>query len=286
VTIDHRLTRPGRLTRSGRSNCRYPADLIVAAQPIVDLSAGTVTQYELLLRIQAGPGATPLLPAAFLGTAERAGLLQLIDGWVVRQAVDLLARGRAARAFGLNVNVSAKSIGDPQFAAIVEDTLKETPIDPSLLVFELSETVALSDIDQARVFARRMQELGCRIALDDFGVGFGSFQYIKHLPFDVLKIDGEFVRDLTPGTIDQVVVKAIVGISTEMRKKTVAECVESAAMARFLKESGVDFAQGYYLGVPPRLPRSCRWRKRKTIVAVLTARPGRLHTEPAVGVSP
>jgi diguanylate cyclase (GGDEF)-like protein/PAS domain S-box-containing protein len=224
--------------------------LCLYCQPIVDLSAGTVTQYELLLRIQAGPGATPLLPAAFLGTAERAGLLQLIDGWVVRQAVDLLARGRAARAFGLNVNVSAKSIGDPQFAAIVEDTLKETPIDPSLLVFELSETVALSDIDQARVFARRMQELGCRIALDDFGVGFGSFQYVKHLPFDVLKIDGEFIRDLTPGTIDQVVVKAIVGISTEMRKKTVAECVESAAMARFLKESGVDFAQGYYLGVP------------------------------------
>ena len=150
----------------------------------------------------------------------------------------------------LNVNVSGRSIGSPEFAALVEAVLDQHGVDPSRLVFELTETAAISDIDQAKAFAVRMREMGCQIALDDFGSGFGSFQYLKHLPFDVLKIAGEFVRDLTAGTIDQVVVKAIVGISRAMGKKTVAEFVESAEMGAFLRDNGVDCGQGYYLGPP------------------------------------
>jgi EAL domain-containing protein (putative c-di-GMP-specific phosphodiesterase class I) len=223
--------------------------LCLYGQPIVDLETGETAQYELLLRVQGPSGGPPLPPAAFLGTAERVGMIQSIDGWVVREAVRLLAASSEHRTT-LNVNVSGRSIGSPEFAALVEAVLDQHGVDPSRLVFELTETAAISDIEQAKAFAMRMREMGCQIALDDFGAGFGSFQYLKHLPFDLLKISGEFVRDLTAGTIDQVVVKAIVGISREMRKRTVAEFVESAEMATFLRDNGVDCGQGYYLGAP------------------------------------
>ena len=176
-------------------------------------------------------------------------MIESVDGWVVREAVKLLAASPEHKTT-LNVNVSGRSIGSPEFAALVEAVLDQYGVDPSRLVFELTETAAVSDIEQAKSFAVRMREMGCQIALDDFGSGFGSFQNLKHLPFDLLKISGEFVRDLTVGTIDQVVVRAIVGISREMGKKTVAEFVESAEMARFLRDSGVDCGQGYYLGPP------------------------------------
>ena len=225
---------------------------LLYCQPIVDLASNQISQYELLLRLDVKQSPTPLEPSAFLDLAEHFGLIQSIDCWVVRRAIALLAeQTRAGRPLVLHVNVSAKSIGDPTFAAATESALAEAVIDPAHLILELTETAAIANIESARRFTTRLRKFGCQLALDDFGAGFGSFQNLKYLPFDLLKIDGDFVRNLANGAVDQLVVKAIVSIARGMGKKTVAEFVETADVTRLLRETGVDYGQGYYLG-PPR----------------------------------
>ena len=150
----------------------------------------------------------------------------------------------------LEVNVSARSIGDPDFPAVIERALEEASIDPGSLVLELTETAAIANMEHARRFATRVREMGCEFALDDFGAGFGSFYYLKHLPVDYLKIDGEFVRGLPRSQIDQRIVMAMVEIARSLDLRTIAECVESPETLELLKEYGVDFAQGYHLGRP------------------------------------
>ncbi len=171
--------------------------LILYCQPILDLVRGDVSQYELLLRLPVEKRGKPLPPSAFLYAAERFGLIQAIDGWVVRKAIGLIAEhARAGRRLVLNVNLSGKSIADLKLATLIEATLTETGIDPSRLIFELTETAAIANFEEARAFAGRLHGRGCRFALDDFGAGFASFSYLKNFPFDYLKIDGEFIRGL------------------------------------------------------------------------------------------
>ncbi|MGD0713889.1 MAG: EAL domain-containing protein [Gaiellaceae bacterium] len=221
-------------------------------QPIVDLTNDEVCQYELLLRLQDDRSGELLLPGAFLYAAERFGLIQAIDAWVVRQAVALVdEHTRAGRRLILDVNLSGKSIGDPELAALIESLVTETAIDPACLVFEVTETAAIANIEQAKNFAHRLLELGCQLALDDFGAGFGSFFYFKNLPFDYLKIDGEYIRDLATSPTDRLLVEAIVSIAQGMGKKTIAEFVSGDDVTRLLRTIGVDYAQGYHIG-PPR----------------------------------
>lgn len=225
--------------------------LLLYCQPIVDLASNEVSQYELLLRLEMDEGAPPLAPSEFLGIAERFGLIQSIDCWVVRKAIALLAeQAKSDRPLILHVNVSAKSIGDARFAAVTEAALADANIDPGHLIFELTETAAITNLEDARSFTNRLRKAGCRFALDDFGAGFGSFYNLKYLPFDLLKIDGDFIRNFAAGPIDQLVVNAIVTIARGMGKKTVAEFVENADVTRLLRDSGVDYGQGYYLGRP------------------------------------
>jgi len=225
--------------------------LLLYCQPIVDLQNDEVSRYELLVRMEGEPGAPPLPPSTFLGVAERFGLVQSIDSWVVRGAIALLAEhSRPEHPLTLHVNVSAQSMSDPHFAAITEEAIVGTAIDPARLIFELTETAATTSLEEAAILAGRLRRAGCQVALDDFCAGFGSFSYLKYVPFDVLKIDGDFVRDLAAGSIDQLVVKAIVGIAKGMGKKTVAESVENADVTRLLRDSGVDYGQGYHLGRP------------------------------------
>ncbi len=225
--------------------------LLLYCQPIVDLANNEVSQYELLLRLRMEEGATPLPPSDFLGIAERFGLIQSIDCWVIRKAIALLAEQvQTDRPLILHVNVSAKSIGDARFAATTEAAIAEAAIDPAHLIFELTETAAITNLEDARSFTNRLRKAGCRFALDDFGAGFGSFYNLKYLPFDLLKIDGDFIRNFAAGPIDQLVVNAIVTIARGMGKKTVAEFVENADVTRLLRDSGVDYGQGYYLGRP------------------------------------
>jgi diguanylate cyclase (GGDEF)-like protein/PAS domain S-box-containing protein len=225
--------------------------LILHCQPILDLGRNEISQYELLLRLPDEQGEKLLLPSAFLYAAERSGLIQAIDGWVVRKAITLIAEHtRAGRKLVLNVNLSGKSIGDRKLAAQIETALAEAAIDPARLNFELTETAAIANIEEAKSFASRLRSRGCQLALDDFGAGFGSFSYIKNLPFDCLKIDGEFIRGLTTSPVDQLVVEAIVGIARGMGKKTVAEFVGDEETACLLRNIGVDGAQGYHIGRP------------------------------------
>lgn len=224
---------------------------VLHAQPIVDLQKMEVAWHELLIRMVDEQGEL-VPPGAFLYVAERFDLIQTIDRMVIRKAIEHMEReGRAGRSLPVSVNVSGRSLGDPELLQIIEEDLARAKhVNPHDLVLEVTETAAVSDIPSARIFSERLTELGCRLALDDFGAGFGSFYYLKHLPFDVLKIDGEFVRGCATNPTDRLVIKALVDIARGMRKVTVAEFVGDDEIVRLLLREGVDLGQGYHLGKP------------------------------------
>ncbi len=213
-------------------------------QPIVDLRTGVVTRYEALLRMNDAEGLTT--PAAFLEVAERHGLIHAVDRWVAGEAIEMLAGNPG---LVLEVNLSARSLDDPQILELIRDGLRARRVEPERLCFEITETAAVGNIDIARRMAKALQRLGCTFALDDFGAGFGSFHYLKHIPAEYLKIDGDFVRP--PRTkADELIIEAIVRIAKGLGKRTIAEWVEDAATLEFVRGAGVDFAQGYEIGRP------------------------------------
>ncbi|HEX4717926.1 MAG TPA: EAL domain-containing protein [Thermoleophilaceae bacterium] len=226
---------------------------VVYTQPIADIATGAISQYELLLRMQDDHG--QVVPAtAFLATAERFDLVQEIDRWMVRRAIHLIAeRSAHGSHHKLEVNISAKSIADPDLTAMIEAELSESGIDPSLLILEITETTAIANMDEAVEFATRLSRLGCGFALDDFGRGFGSFYYLKHLPLNYLKIDGDFIRNLAHNLVDQQVVKAVVQVARALGYQTIAECVQDEATILALRHYGVDYMQGYHVGRPRAL---------------------------------
>lgn len=236
---------------------------LLYCQPILDLKRNEVSQYELLLRLSLGEGIKPLSPKSFLYIAERFGIISDIDSLVVRKAIALIGEcEQAGQNLTFNVNLSGRSIGDPNLAASIENALEKAGINPAHLVFELTEAAAITNLPQARTFADRMHHCGCRFALDNFGAGLASFYYLKNFPFDYLKIDGEFICRLSTNPTDQLVVKAIASIAQGMGKKTIAEFVSDANTVRLLLDSGVDYAQGYHIGLPQPatniLPRSLK----------------------------
>jgi diguanylate cyclase (GGDEF)-like protein/PAS domain S-box-containing protein len=219
-------------------------------QPIVDFTSDTVAQWELLLRLPGDDGEL-ILPAQFLYTAERSGLILNIDRWVLGEALKLIAQQRDwGREVHLAVNISGRSVGAPELLALVERGLISTGIDPACLILEVTETAAIANMDRARGFANELQSLGCHFALDDFGAGFGSFYYLKHIPFDYVKIDGEFIRNLPVSITDQLILDSIVQMSNGLGKHTVAEFVGDQETVEVLKAHGVDYGQGYHLGRP------------------------------------
>ena len=193
-----------------------------------------------------------LLPAsAFIGVAERSGMIQELDRWVVGQALDLLgARERAGDPVSLHVNLSGASLTDISVLEYIERQLDEGDADPARCTFEITQTARVEDLETAAGFADRLTEFGCEVAIDDYGAGFGPFEYLKRFPFDVIKIDGAFVRDLAHNDADQLTVQAIVGIARGLGKTTIAEFVEDEETATMLRAYGVDMAQGYHLGAP------------------------------------
>jgi PAS domain S-box-containing protein len=219
------------------------------AQPIVEIASGCVVQRELLLRMRAAGerGAEEKLhaPSEFLPVAEEFGLVGDIDRWVIDRATELARTGIA-----VELNMSACSICDPSVLGHIRRALDRTGTDPRMMVFELTETAILSDIGAAHEFIDELHAMQCKVALDDFGTGYGGFTYLKKLPIDYLKIDMEFVSDLRCNAASRNVVEAIVNLARGFDLITVAEGVEDRETLEFLRDLGVDRAQGYYLGRP------------------------------------
>jgi len=223
---------------------------LLHAQPILDLSRNQVSQYELLLRMNA-EGGRILLPAEFLTVAEQSGSIQAIERWVVRRAIHLIAEHRQEGWEPcLEVNLSGKAFADPELLPTIRHELSTTGVNPTNLVLEVTETSAISNITQAQEFVRSLRDLGCRFALDDFGIGASSFYLLKHLAVDYLKIDGSFIRDLPRSSVDQHLVRAMVEVARGLGIQTIAEYVGDEETVRLLREYGVDYAQGYHIGRP------------------------------------
>jgi diguanylate cyclase (GGDEF)-like protein/PAS domain S-box-containing protein len=221
------------------------------AQPIADLKTGRSHHFELLLRMRE-PDGELLLPAAFIPTAERFGVIADIDRWVVRNAIRLLAEDRHSDVV-YAVNLSGVSVGDPELLCLIDREITGRAVDPARLMFEFTETAAIADLGASREFTQGLARIGCASALDDFGSGFGSFSYLKHLPVDYLKIDGDFIRDLPGSSEDRILVKAIVDVARGLHKQTIAQFVSSQSALELLRDYGVDYAQGFHLGGPEPL---------------------------------
>ncbi len=220
------------------------------AQPLLDLQRNEITRYELLLRM-AGKEGEIILPTSFLGMAERCDLIHPIDRWVVYQAIHLIAEyRRRGRELCLEVNLSGKAFADKELLPLIQRELTATGIPPACLVLEITETAAVADLNHARTLIEALKELGCQFALDNFGRGFASFHYLKHMLVDYLKITGDFIRNLPRDLVDQHLVKTMVEVARGRGIQTVAECVENEEIVQLLRELGVDYAQGYHVGRP------------------------------------
>jgi diguanylate cyclase (GGDEF)-like protein/PAS domain S-box-containing protein len=224
--------------------------LVLHAQPIVDLETGAWWAEELLVRMLDADH-SPIAPASFLPTAERFGLIRQIDRWVVGQALDLVADGRCVA-----VNLSGRSISDDELTKLVERGLAPVEGASGRLSFEIKETAAATAGNDLREFASQIERLGCTLALDDFGTGFGTFTYLRHLPVDMVKIDTQFVRGMPRSGSDRGIVRSIVAVARTLGIDCVAEGVEDAATLKLLRDYGVRYAQGYYLGRPVPIDRS------------------------------
>ena len=228
------------------------------AQPIVGLdpSRAARERHELLVRLSGDDG-VPVAPGEFLPSAERFGLIQAIDGWVVGRALDLLGRTGDDGPV-LHVNLAPASIGDADLMAFTERALLASGIRPERLVFEITETAAIGDVTAARATVERLRGFGCTIAIDDFGMGFGSFSHLKQIPFDMLKIAGEFVHEVTKSTVDRLTVQAVAQVARGMGMTTVAEYVGDDDTVALLRDMKVDYAQGFHTGRP--VPVAGLWR--------------------------
>lgn len=219
-------------------------------QPIMDLQQNCIIGHEVLLRMM-GEKEEYILPSQFLNIAERFGLIYDIDRWVVHKSINLIKRFQQdGKPAYLEVNLSGKSFTDTELLPLIKKELIATNIDPMNLIFEITETSIIENMATAQCFIADLKSLGCRFALDDFGIGFSSFNYLKHLPVDYLKIDGSFISNLSHSLVDQHLVKAMVEVACGLGKKTIAEFVENEETLTLLQKFGVNYAQGYYIGKP------------------------------------
>jgi EAL domain-containing protein (putative c-di-GMP-specific phosphodiesterase class I) len=238
----HRRPWLGRLRRALEQEL-----FVLHFQPIVSLRDGLISHHEALLRLADEPDGSLVAPNEFLPAAERYGLIREIDRMVLDRVVAMLGSEGGA---GIAINLSALSVTDGAMLPHLQRRLQEHEVDPARLVVEVTETAAISDMASARAFCAGVLALGCSLALDDFGAGFGSFQYLKHLPFSHLKIDGDFIRLLPVSRTDQLVVRALASVVRGMGRETIAEFVGDGATVSLLRSYGVDYAQGFQIGHP------------------------------------
>jgi len=203
---------------------------------------------EALLRMPDESTGRLLPPSQFIPYAEKSNLIIDIDRWTLNAAIEHLAAD--PNIAPIAVNLSGRSVNEPTIADFIALQLLERQVDPSRLFLEITETAAISDMRDAQRFIERLHDIGCKVALDDFGAGFATFAYIKQLPVDVLKIDGLFIRNLSKSRDNQVFVKAMLDIARGFNKLTVAEAVEDETCLDILRSYGVDMVQGFALERP------------------------------------
>ncbi|WP_104203834.1 bifunctional diguanylate cyclase/phosphodiesterase [Billgrantia saliphila] len=221
------------------------------AQPIMRLSDGDVRHYEVLLRMR-GPKGDLISPVHFIPVAERSGQIVQLDRWVLRHSLKALSQVQE-QGVSLSVNLSGQTLHDAGLKQFLMDELTASGADPNHLILEITETAAVTDFSSARGVLQALRDLGCRTALDDFGVGFSSFHYLGELPVDFIKIDGAFIRTLVTNPESQVIVKAITDIASGFGKQTIAEFVDQPALVPILQSYGIAYGQGYHLGKPAPL---------------------------------
>jgi diguanylate cyclase (GGDEF)-like protein len=230
--------------------------LVLFAQPIEHVTGqANYSYHEVLVRMLDTNGAT-IEPAAFLGAAERYQLMLELDRWVVSRAFEILRDNPTSpdgKPLHFAVNLSGQSLGNDQFLEFARSELSRTAVSPERIGFEITETVAVKNLQKAQLFMKEFKQMGCKFSLDDFGTGLSSFAYLKLFPVDRIKIDGSFIKDLSSNEISRSMVSAIVEIAKVMHVETVAEYVESEATLDAIRELGIDWAQGYYFGEPKRL---------------------------------
>ena len=219
-------------------------------QPIMNLHTGQISHYEALLRCRDEQG--ELLPTAqLIVAAEQNGLIHRLDEQVIsavfRHAALLQEQGNCPQ---FAINLSGLSFTNLNLVAHIRNCLFKTGVSPDLIIFEITETAALADIDASIQIMEALRAEGCRFALDDFGVGFSSLYYLKKLPVSYIKIDGSFIRNLRQDSEHQVLIRALVDVARAFRLHTIAEFVESEDVVQLLTELGVDYAQGFHIARP------------------------------------
>lgn len=225
---------------------------VLHAQRIYPLAAGeSGLRAEVLLRMRAADGSL-VMPGAFLPAAERYHLASRIDAWVLKAVIAALRTSdHLAGIASISVNLSGQSVGDRTFHGQAINLLMEAgPTLCRLLCLEITETAAVTNLTDARDFIRRAKELGVSVALDDFGAGASSFGYLKRLPVDVIKIDGQFIQNLGTEPLDEAAVRCFIDVAQVMGVQTVAEFVDDDRVAAMVRQMGVDFAQGFHLHKP------------------------------------
>jgi len=222
-------------------------------QPIVSISSQEVPRqhFELMLRLQDDDG-TLVTPAEFIPAAERYNIMPSIDRWVVRFTLAQVAhlQDSGVSPFTVAVNLSGTSLNDERFLEFLINELGQYRLSPGAVCFEITETAAISNLGNVVYFMRELKSRGCRFALDDFGSGLSSFMYLKTLPVDYLKIDGQFIENVTHDPVDRSMVEAISQVGRAMGIQTIAERVESREVLQELGRLGISYAQGFFIAAP------------------------------------
>jgi EAL domain-containing protein (putative c-di-GMP-specific phosphodiesterase class I) len=218
-------------------------------QGVYRVRDGTLSHLEALIRMtDTRHPDQPIMPAHFIQLAEKSGRILDIDRWVIREVVTTLAQDPAIPSIA--VNLSGRSLSEPSLPQYIGNELRQAGVNPERLIIEITETAAVSDLHDAQRLIDALRQLGCGVCLDDFGVGFASFAYLKHLQVDTIKIDGIFIHDLSNDADNQVFVRAMVSVARGLGKSVVAEYVEDGRTLALLREFGVDLVQGYHLDQP------------------------------------
>jgi len=241
------------------------AKFVLFYQPILNIKTNTISHFECLIRLRQDNGQI-IPPADFIGHAEELGLIGKIDRLVLKKAVQKhIEFKNQGKDYKLTVNLSGCSFNDTTIFADISRLINVPEVTPGNIIFEITETAAVSNFGAAEILIAQIKELGCLLALDDFGVGFSSFHYLKHFPVDYVKIDGSFIRYIHKSDDDKIFVKALAEVAQAFGKKTVAEFVENEDILNILKEFKIDYAQGYHIGKPLEMLSGASFRDTGTL---------------------